>query len=763
MSFPRDDYTPYGYLANPAAAAASWESPRGGTLRSADDMIGFGWHYPWDRGPRAIAELVIRLRAGEQLYTSRDEWSRLGLHSSYHSSLLFRYDWMCNEVAGSLSLFLDPTSADRLFGLVELHNQAPFERSLTLELWLRAAATHEPVVNGLTRGWEMLLGGEEPPHRFELVEATPPIQALITDRQPDTSLPMPAGELLGRAGGLGWEVTLAADARGHLSVMLERGADRRDPTRLSDQVDAARAEALAGDSAFYATAPLLAGDWPASWRRGWIYDLETTRLCVRPPGGIFTDYWPAWMVHFPRAVVAEGTLDMLRLGYAAPELAKRAILSLFRDAPASNIPCVFEAGEPNMVARDGSICGTSPAWCLPFYNVEALYRWTLDRAWLAQLYPYLAAYLSWWLTNRIDAEGWVVYQCTWEAGEDNSPRLDPAGEGDHVITEFTRPVELQAMMAVSSDILARLADELGQADESARWRAVASDYRERTSHLWDSAEGRFRDWDKRANRFVQPAGRSTYWGADPSRYSPLSLTPLLGVATPEQVERLANELPAYDTSPWADWPSWTYVIVECARIAGYHAMAARMAARIVERVYRRNDRHDRHGFARPLPGVAPEYWPTDVTTYGGSDGYGWGATTLSLLLRQVIGLTESEETGRWECYLTPGLPPRLMQVGREYRLINVGYRGRRFDLTYRVLTRTALQVVLSVGTLIGLRVELAPGTRATEVSLPSTNETTQPRLFKPAREHRFEVQAGQRYRLSLVQTQTFLQDTLPSR
>ena len=37
-----------------------------------------------------------------------------------------------------------------------------------------------------------------------------------------------------------------------------------------------------------------------------------------------------------------------------------------------------------MVAADGSVCGTSPAWCVPFYNLERLYLQTLDREWLGR-------------------------------------------------------------------------------------------------------------------------------------------------------------------------------------------------------------------------------------------------------------------------------------------------------------------------------------------------------------------------------------------
>ena len=79
----------------------------------------------------------------------------------------------------------------------------------------------------------------------------------------------------------------------------------------------------------------------------------------------------SWMAAWPRVVLAEGVLDMLRLAYADPALAQRAVLSLFRDAPQPNVPCVFEGGEFNMVAADGSRCGTSPAWCLPFLQPRA--------------------------------------------------------------------------------------------------------------------------------------------------------------------------------------------------------------------------------------------------------------------------------------------------------------------------------------------------------------------------------------------------------
>src|SRR5438874_952076 len=107
--------------------------------------------------------------------------------------------------------------------------------------------------------------------------------------------------------------------------------------------------------------------------------------------------------------------------------------SLLSVSSGSSLPLAVARTRPRPLRpeqRPGSRCGTSPAWCLPFLNLELLYLRTLDRGWLEQLYPYASAFASWWLENRVDAEGWLVYKCTWEAGEDGNPRLDPTGSGN---------------------------------------------------------------------------------------------------------------------------------------------------------------------------------------------------------------------------------------------------------------------------------------------------------------------------------------------
>ena len=50
---------------------------------------------------------------------------------------------------------------------------------------------------------------------------------------------------------------------------------------------------------------------------------------------------------------------MWALSYADPDVAKEVFLGQFANAPTDNVPCSREDGEMNMVAADGSECGTS--------------------------------------------------------------------------------------------------------------------------------------------------------------------------------------------------------------------------------------------------------------------------------------------------------------------------------------------------------------------------------------------------------------------
>src|SRR5207253_2378120 len=53
-----------------------------------------------------------------------------------------------------------------------------------------------------------------------------------------------------------------------------------------EEIALADAEHAKDDEKFWQQAPQLSGDWPESWQRGWVYDLETLRMVIRPSVGI---------------------------------------------------------------------------------------------------------------------------------------------------------------------------------------------------------------------------------------------------------------------------------------------------------------------------------------------------------------------------------------------------------------------------------------------------------------------------------------------
>jgi hypothetical protein len=691
------DFTPFGYLRNPAHHATSWSETRGGNLRAAPDYVGVEWVYPVGRDATSRAGLGLETTVDGRACRTRGDFEAIGLTSRYHTASILGFDW-----------YVDGLQVEARFFLLE-------DDTLCLRLVLRNTALNAR--RGEIRIVERVQG--EPPEIHTLVGSTA-VEATLAPSEERT-----AYAVLTRGASLPWR------AASH--PPMEMASRPGEAAEAVARCESAYNVALAEDQQFEATCPTLSGDWPAHWREGLHHDFQTTRVLVQPPGGIFQDVWPAWMAAWPRVVLAEGTLDMLRLAYADAPLAQRAVLSLFRDAPQPNVPCVFRGGEYNMVAADGSRCGTSPAWCLPFLNLELLYLRTLDREWLAQVHPYAAAYLEWWLEHRVDSEGWLVYKCTWESGEDGNPRLDPTGSGDADISGRVRPVELQASMAHAAGVMAFFADQLGLPAE--RWRALEDDYRARTRRMFDAAAGRYRDWLIAEQRFSEPCPDGSYWGVDPCRYSAQSVTPLL-IGEP----LAEGEISRHITPPWTLWPSWTYSLVESAAAAGHYARVGALAFETVDRVYRVTTRRDVVGLARPMPGSAPEFWPEDWRAYGGSDAYGWGATTANLLIRHLFGFKESRQTDGWVAELTPSFPPSMLQAGSRYSIRKLNYRGVAFDLTYLVGPDD-----------LAVHLELSQEPRQLTLErLDARARVVATELYPSGRSHSFHAQVGDRLRVRLT-------------
>lgn len=677
MAFPTDAYTPYGYLHSPEHIARSWHEARGGMLRTSERHLGMGWAYVH---PRRAVFLCAGLQLGNQRLITRADWQPWHLHAPYHSSQIMTFRATPPGCIVTLSYF-------RLrAGVLAAH----------------ATVWAEATISGR---WGWLLDADRVPGRWQAAGD----RATLTGCEAHTLL-VRGGARHDRTRrpltGIWEAVALAPGAIWEGWALLTSGTAPADVGAWWQQVVAVEEQKRQADAAFWERAPRLVGEWPDHWRRGWVYDMETTRLLMQPPGGVFGGEWPTWMVPWPRAVLAEGALDLDRLGLAAPLRAQDAALTLLRDTPGDQVPCVFRGGEPNMVAADGAVCGTSPAWCLPVLHLARLLKRQPDRGRVALIAPLIARYLRWWLAERTDGAGWLSYHCTWEAGEDDNPRLDPGGTGDGVIQGHTRPVELHAAMALSASLLRDMFVYLHDADAAAEWDAVAHDYAARTQSLWDGATGRFRDWDVAKDRFLE--GSSNYWETDPNRFSPLALTPALLDLPEAQRQALRRELAYYDTAPWRWWPSWSGTLCEAAVALDEDAWAARFVAPIIERVYRENDRRTLSPDERPTPGVAREFWPEPLGKFTGNDAYGWGAETLPLLVRHIAGFREDERGWHGVRFtLAPGLPSDWRGT---YTVANLQYRGVVLDLTYHVADDGAMIATIVARPPLPCRVTAPDGT-----------------------------------------------------
>jgi len=406
-SFPRNDYVPFGYLDNPYHSAVL---NRSGAVRSVP-ALGFGYWcrsmpWPYGQGTRRMVNYLSFLRPSIVIegdaFLETEDFARLGvpLVSRYHTSNLFTYDFSHRGVAVRLSYHL--AGENTLCCLLELENASPEARRV---------AFHAGHVYGYPEiGWWGSDGFASRPNNsagaspasvakiwasgdvFALRMAHPGAVYRATASVDEWRAWMQAVEFTANEGASSnspdpvYSVLSAAldlppgGAHSEL-ITLTRGVNEAWTLADSDEARAAAAGArqalLDEDEAFYRTAPVLSGDWPADWVNGWVYDLETIRMNVREPLGIYEHHWDAMQVFTPRAVLGESVIDAHCLSYADPDLAKDVILGTFADAPMPNVPCSREDGSMNMVSMGGEECGTAPIWVLPFRSIRSVWELSL--------------------------------------------------------------------------------------------------------------------------------------------------------------------------------------------------------------------------------------------------------------------------------------------------------------------------------------------------------------------------------------------------
>lgn len=708
---PSDDFTPHGYLDNPYH---SWKLNPSGVLRSLPPL-GMGWHVPnlgsyVNNQFQYTAHLTVGLKINDLVLITPEDFRRQRCTISAPVHTKNRFAYRCHVAQYDLTLhvcyFLVQEHA--LGCAIELASALQYPLSVTC--YLIHLHTHNPHTSRLwEHGWYALQqrgegyallglasegdvfvhGGraaDDTPMEWKQADLCTSLAEIgarangarvpppgVTARDPETGWQRRA---LALAGTLTLGQGEAARSTVRLHALLARGVSQDQAYRAwqngLERFAAVLDERSQNDERFWQQAPRLSGDWPESWRRGLVYDLETLRMVIRPPAGVVGGPFDGMQIQAPRLVLAEAAMDALFLSYADPELAAEILLTHFESAPRPNLPCMREDGSYNMVADDGQVCGTAPEWGYPLWCADQLWRRSGDISWLQRLYPGAAAYLRWWLEQRRDHEGWLVYSCSWESGQDVSTRFGPQQTGGTLI-QHVRPVDLQASMAQGAAILATWAETLAAAQpaagaehpspaESAFWHGVATEYMVKTRLLWH--DGWFRDYNSVA-------------GVWSSERDAMHLAPLFcDAAGREQIEQLRPTLaePPRHSSQWAPlcWPPVVMTLIGATAAAGMPHEASELAYRFIDASFRSTDSRDldEHG---GLPGVTREYrsaiarekWAEADYTGAGIEGYGWGALSIHLLVRYLLGLQERRADA---LYISPAFPQALRRPRTAYRI-----------------------------------------------------------------------------------------------
>ena len=680
--FPKDDYTPYGYLYTPHHTGTA----PGGLLRSVPPLgfglyrRGFTW-YGLDALNTVNAYLSLLLPAarinGLVLAESEDfEKSGVKLSSAYHSSNIMSYDFAADGAAVTLAWYSDQENV--LYCRASLKNAGEKPADIHLDFahaygmngrhwWGSDAVTarylpaKQAVVSKiLAYGDVYALVSDEAPasacfaSTWEKLDAHRRAgEALPTDT---TATPMP-GPLYSL---LEWDFSLAPGEEKLFTVALCRAVNEKAALLLAERaLSAAQAllyQRMDEDDAFYQHMPRLSEGWPDCWRRGMIYHFETLRMNVYPAMGIFTHRWDGMQTANPRMVLGETCIDMLSLRYADIEAALEVLTTTFEDSPDVYVPCCREDGSVNMIGSDGSECATALMWGFPWRVLRAVLAESGNVAWLRRIYPRLKACVEWWRENRTDKEGWYHCNNSWESGQDGSKRF-VTGEDDGckegMNADHFRAVDLESTMAQTMEIMAQFAAVLGEKEDEQCYRSLYQRGVERVQKMFFA--DRYRDVNALTGEPFMADAHD-----DPMLTMPLAT----GQATPEQVEKtrwildeLVDIVNVHDYKPngaGVFWPSILQTLCAALLNAGRPLDAAHVAATLSDTAFRRDDSRttwprkpidgipDR--YHRLIPGNARETLSDDMPA-SGTENYGWGAVDIALFGDYIMGLRALDALG----------------------------------------------------------------------------------------------------------------------
>lgn len=713
-SFPNNQYTPFGYIDNPYH---SMVFNRSGVLRTVPPL-GMGlWRDEMEgsygEGGRGyinyLSFLQIAVGIDGKTFADTNDFllNNVELISRYHTHHLLSYDWEYNSLNVSIRYFLSRENTLACWIVLQNNEAKPKTISLYASNIYKIGDLRWWGGNGLSYNYNEINHSSIAKiwaygDVFSLSSLTKPIAYKATGSESQwkqwiyTSDTTSEKTSFVKGRGPQWmlqtyKVELLPNEQKNILICLNRG--KNEAYTLEEQkIGFAEASSnlskqLEDDEKFWNHCPTLTDDWPESWKRGWVYDIETLRMTVRPPLGVFKHPWDGMQVHSPRQVLGETCIDMMTLFYGDPELAKDVIYGTFADAIAPNIPCAREDGSVNMISSDGSECGTAPMWGYPLHIIKSIYESTGDDAWIKKLYPYLKNYLDWWLKNRTDKEGWFHCNNSWESGQDGSRRFLVAEQNQAAVADFVRTVDVEASMAESMSVMEYFAKRLGKNNDISYWRNLGEKSVKHTQSMF--FDGWFRDIDARTGA---PIILKDYF--DMMMLSPLTCN----VATKQQMDAIRPMFSFFNENHngGLDWPPGILTFVEAAWNAGELMPAAEVVFKTANRIYGRidartvlfNDSTQQYSYR--IPGVANEFWPSAEIPPGG-ENYGWGATLPMEILRSIIGFREKDDD---EFILAPAIPKELNKIGKTYSVNHLTYRNISFALKYSVNSAETLTAII---------------------------------------------------------------------
>lgn len=711
--FPLDDYTPYGFLHTPTHTGLN---PTG-LIRSVPPL-GFAF---WTGGLAGYGMNKLRnvnnyvcmalpsLMIDGVLLAERGDFDReqIPLISRYHSSRLMSYDFTVKGLQCSLRWFLideDALALQAVFRAGGAIQDAQFDLQLRYGMngasWWGSDAATARVVEGelvakiLAYGDVFCMKADSQPQGAVTAVSEEDIRSwqcdlLALDGGPrSTRLPDPVSGLLR------FNLRMKKDEERVLHLVLARGVNEGMARQKAQQslVESGQAfsRKLAEDRDFYGRAPLLAGDWPAHWRRGWVMDYETLRMNILDPRGIYKRPWDAMQALNPRVVVGETAIDMLTMSHADLPAALEVMEGLFVDALEPYVPCSREDGSVNMIGEDGSECATAPIWGMPMRAIRIMLARSGNLQWLERLYPHLTAYLAWWQANRTDDEGWYHCNNSWESGQDGSVRFvtdDNRGKGikEAANAARVRTADLEAAMASAMADMAFFAGLLGKTADKEAWQERAKQGRARVQRMF--VDGGFRDFDGKTGQPIITPGHQDVM---------LTMPVALGMATPAQKDQMGplfswfeGKLAAGEFGPgYAPyWPPLLQTLTEALYQMGDQRATVRTLARLLDAAWLRNDRRYHapgpqmpglpEKYCMRIPGVARENLSENLDL-AGCENYGWGCIGPLLLIENILGLRPEDALGH-SFSLQPMLPEGFEDGS--YIVRNLFHGAYRFDLT----------------------------------------------------------------------------------